>query len=253
MIHISAEKLSFETLKKETDTFTIVRPNFSETTYKFPEELSQGEVRFIQLQEELGINIVNQKTLAEKVIDRPDGPADLLQFAFYLSGDNVKAQTEGMKSEIIVSGGDSLILPPIVPGKIEIPANQHFNVIIILINPSLLYPFIEEDGTQMPSDFLKLIEGSYRDPFIHQVIITPAMQISLHQILNCPYQGALKYIYLEAKALELVALRLELLLLDKKPLDQPSLLQSADIDRIHHAKKILADNMENPPSLSDLA
>lgn len=35
------------------------------------------------------------------------------------------------------------------------------------------------------------------------------MQIILHQIVNCPFHGLIKEIYLQAKCLELMALKLE--------------------------------------------
>ena len=80
------------------------------------------------------------------------------------------------------------------------------------------------------------------------------MQVCLHQILNCPYQGATKIIYLESKALELIAMRLqEVFSEDESQHSVSKVIRANDIERIYHAKEILRCNFENPPSLPELA
>lgn len=83
--------------------------------------------------------------------------------------------------------------------------------------------------------------------------ITRAMLAALRQILNCPYQGVVKKLYLESKSLELLALLLE----EKaqKNLDsQPRVyLSPGDVERIHHASSILQKQIPDPPSLLELS
>lgn len=79
------------------------------------------------------------------------------------------------------------------------------------------------------------------------------MHLALQQILNCPYKGLTKQIYLESKVLELIALRLEQAIEDNQTQKQSVRLRSDDIERIHHAKDILLCNSNNPPSLVALA
>ena len=55
----------------------------------------------------------------------------------------------------------------------------------------------------------QLLEGKDEIFYFNSGKTTPKMQVCLHQILNCPYQGATRQIYLEAKALELIAMRLQ--------------------------------------------
>jgi len=59
--------------------------------------------------------------------------------------------------------------------------------------------------------------------------------------------------YLEAKTLEVVALELELILTSRQTSEQSLKLQRDDIDRIHYAKEILIQRLNNPPSLMELA
>ena len=82
---------------------------------------------------------------------------------------------------------------------------------------------------------------------------TVAMQTVLHQILHCPFGGITKKIYLESKVWELMALLIE----EEKERHQSKhstfTLKPDDVDRIHHAKEILTQQINNPPLLLDLA
>jgi len=54
-----------------------------------------------------------------------------------------------------------------------------------------------------------MLGGQYERPFLDPIAITPAMQTALRQILQCPYQGLTRSLYLEAKSIELIALYLD--------------------------------------------
>ena len=72
----------------------------------------------------------------------------------------------------------------------------------------------------------------------------------VNQILSCPHSGQMRRTYLADKALELVALMLRGL----GHLDAVSSpLIGEDLDRIYQAGKILARNLNNPPSVETLA
>jgi AraC-like DNA-binding protein len=77
--------------------------------------------------------------------------------------------------------------------------------------------------------------------------------MDIHQILNCPYQGSLRRLYLESKTLELIAHNLAQLVVDKNGYDKTFTLLSGDIERVREARDVLICNMENPPSLLELA
>ena len=74
---------------------------------------------------------------------------------------------------------------------------------------------------------------------------------TIRQILNCPFQGFTKRMYLQAKVLELLALQLAVF----EPGDRSSCvgLRSQTVDRIQTAAEILANNLDAPPAISDLA
>ncbi len=106
----------------------------------------------------------------------------------------------------------------------------------------------------MSSELKRLLAG---DPevFLSPIQdITPTMQVALQQILNCPYHGVVKQLYLESKSIEVLALWLEQALSGTST-SEPSMsaLRSDEVDRIYQAKEILIQQMHNPPSLIALA
>jgi AraC family transcriptional regulator, transcriptional activator of the genes for pyochelin and ferripyochelin receptors len=102
------------------------------------------------------------------------------------------------------------------------------------------------------------LDGVRQDFFWEDGPLTPAMGVVLDQILHCPFSGVTEHIYLEAKCLELIALKLDQLSQGKVYEEKSSPLsyqgfQPEDIERIDRARKLLIRDLKHPPSLSVLA
>ncbi|HIK06870.1 MAG TPA: helix-turn-helix transcriptional regulator [Trichormus sp. M33_DOE_039] len=105
----------------------------------------------------------------------------------------------------------------------------------------------------LPVNLRNIIEKADSEINLFQIgRTTPQMQTILQQILNCPYQALTKQLYLEAKVLELMAIRLEDLQ-DSPPFDTNISLKPIQIDSIYQARDILINNFTNPPTLIALA
>lgn len=79
------------------------------------------------------------------------------------------------------------------------------------------------------------------------------MQVVLHQILNCPYKGPLKQMYLEGKVLELATLQFSQFTEQDGLTSSSLVLKPDDVERLHQAKTILTQQFDQPPSLITLA
>ncbi|NEQ46645.1 MAG: helix-turn-helix transcriptional regulator [Leptolyngbya sp. SIOISBB] len=99
-----------------------------------------------------------------------------------------------------------------------------------------------------------MLEYALPDPlYIHSVDldyancqpITSAMRSVMTQILSCPYQGKTRRQYLEAKAQELVALRIQ-------AIKQPR-LPPFELSCIYQAASVLRSQIINPPTVEALA
>lgn len=77
------------------------------------------------------------------------------------------------------------------------------------------------------------------------------MMTAAHQILQCAYHGAVRRLYLEGKALELIALLLSEMA-DERSLG-PLGLRAGDAERLHEARRILLINSDSPPTIRQLA
>ncbi|MEM9483690.1 MAG: AraC family transcriptional regulator [Cyanobacteria bacterium P01_F01_bin.116] len=121
---------------------------------------------------------------------------------------------------------------------------EHSNGLIHLIADTL---------KSLPIEIRQCLEDCGKNWLDETNIITPAMRSPLDQIFRCPFQGRTKQIYLEGKCLELVALKLEQLKEIDKRTGPFCSLKPDDVERIHFAKAILTDNLDNPPSLMELA
>ncbi|PPS42375.1 hypothetical protein [Chroococcidiopsis sp. TS-821] len=58
----------------------------------------------------------------------------------------------------------------------------------------------------LPQELRQQLENPDKEFYTDLSIVTPEVHLVLQQILNCPYQGEIEKIYLQAKALELMAL-----------------------------------------------
>lgn len=81
-----------------------------------------------------------------------------------------------------------------------------------------------------------------------------AMQMTVQQILQCPFTGVTRCLYFESKMWELMVLILEDLSQEKTAIPLFACgLKEDDIERIHYGGKILREHLQNPPSLIELA
>ncbi len=92
-----------------------------------------------------------------------------------------------------------------------------------------------------------------KTPFILKRKISPMTRLTVNQIFNCPYKGALRKLYLECKSMELLVCQLGDMA--QEPVHNASYfsLHSLDRERIHFAREILTRDMGQPPSLHELA
>ncbi|MEO0539044.1 MAG: AraC family transcriptional regulator [Cyanobacteria bacterium P01_A01_bin.123] len=81
--------------------------------------------------------------------------------------------------------------------------------------------------------------------------VTSQMRSLAHQMWHAPYRGAAKQLYLQAKVFELLALHLDLLTVESPSF--ASSLRPDTLARIYYAQEILIAQLENPPSLLELA
>jgi AraC-like DNA-binding protein len=85
--------------------------------------------------------------------------------------------------------------------------------------------------------------------------LTADMRMAIHQILLCPFQGKTKCLFLESKVLELIShMRFQQTLRSECQSRSAHIkLLVDDREKIWQAKGILDENLEDPPSIPELA
>jgi AraC-like DNA-binding protein len=126
-------------------------------------------------------------------------------------------------------------------------------VIGIGIDPTVSKLFTEEQLDGLLGTLTHVGDSARNRLFFQTRDTTLAMRTALTQALHCPYRDTTRHLYLESKALELLALTFAQVGLEDTHSPARPRLRPDDIERIHHAGDILVDKMDAPPSLLALA
>lgn len=239
-------------------TFEI---NGIDTLITFPHKFApSGSLLISEMRPGIRVQINDIKPLEKFGIRTRFFGNDPFEFNFYLDGysrgiisnnvcrtnRHIALELPAGKSLMMFAGADSSAIW-------ELWAERYLQAIEIHVEPSLIQGLMESNSQVLPSDLAEIIKGDREQTFWHIGIITPAMEMALHQLIGCPYQGMMKQMYVEGKALELVVLKLAQLKGTTLQAKTGKILKNDDIERIHYAREILVKNIDNPPSLLELA
>ena len=180
-----------------------------------------------------------------------------IQFGFTYSGKNRCIYSVGgpkARSQEMQAGSNGIFHLPKTRGSIEQSYECPPCVIGIIASPELLCSYFAEDMTQLPEPFRKKLEGRRGEAMTWFGPRSQAKHHLLSQILNCPFKGGLRKLFLESRAMELLTLQLhDYIRSEKGAAPESPPLCPADVERIRHARDILVMDLEKPPRLSALA
>ncbi|HIK15926.1 MAG TPA: helix-turn-helix transcriptional regulator [Leptolyngbyaceae cyanobacterium M33_DOE_097] len=214
-----------------------------------PSILGKGYKRDIELRNGIDLTFHRYQLRDDLVMDRvPAEETGYLEWMFALSS------TVRLPGGVQISQGQHLLAGLITPGgNVEGLGYTTTIEVDIHLEPEGLKTLVGDQIDVLPTELQRMLERDESTPFSPVRSITPAMQVALQQMLDCPYQGVIKQMYLESKSVEVLALWLDQVHADDA-LSQPSpTLAVVDIDRIHQAREILLNQLDHPPSLLTLA
>ncbi|MGF1480066.1 MAG: helix-turn-helix transcriptional regulator [Cyanophyceae cyanobacterium] len=218
-----------------------------------PRQIGTGSDRSIQLRPGLELALSDRNHHQLTIVEETHDPSFPISAKFYLSG-GVRTVTPNVAGiaddyEEVASQNYLFFLPDILEFE-HFPAQQPIQSIRIYLQPDLLQSQTEFD---LPTPLQQLGEGTKQR--FHQPLgkTTPQMQQVLHQILTCPFQGAIQRLYWEGKAWELLALQLAQWTQMSESKGRSLCLRPQDIDRLYQARAFLLENLADPPSIIELA
>jgi AraC family transcriptional regulator, transcriptional activator of the genes for pyochelin and ferripyochelin receptors len=202
------------------------------------------------LQDSLSITI-REWEMAESVLHSgcEESNSSEIGLIFNLSG-KVQTHHHGLTEEIPEFVGYYQLEHSNLPETELWAVGEPFRRIYLNFDPVRLFENFSFSDRIIP-EIRQLLEGNnYR--FYRSQPITPQIDRVLQQILHCPYTGFLKQTYFYGKAWELITLTFEKLG-EGISVSSAKFLKPSEIEKIHQAREILIDNLNNPPSLSSLA
>ena len=223
------------------------------TQVNLPRKLGEGSDLIFQLREGLTISIRSGQLWQPLFIQQEHSETFPVIAKFYLSGSSrVKTpKVPEVSSDYEENSGYNYIYH--LPNTIEYEewrSDSYIQVVMVEANLDYFRTFSNNNGS-LPNPLNILMQKSQK---FHQSLgkMTPAMIQMLQQIIGCPYQGMTQQLYLESKALELLALQFSYLESDSIASKQLG-LKAEDLERVQCARDILVQRLNNPPSLIELS
>ncbi|MDZ7960274.1 MAG: AraC family transcriptional regulator [Aulosira sp. DedQUE10] len=220
------------------EPFEILRP--------MPKRLGKGYIRDIEVHPHLWLEIWDCEYHNDVLCKIPEWDHPL-QFCVYLSGKVIdeygKQSGEGYTC---ISGSG-------VQRQMTLKFSKSRRMGVDIQMPAdLLAAFFPDEKGEIPQQLRLFAKGNDWQTLLYPETTTAIAGIA-QQIINCPFQGMTKRMYLQAKVLELMALQLAPILSAQNKLQPSPRLKPDTIARIHLAREILLSRLENPPSLLELS
>lgn len=215
-----------------------------------------NQTHYMQLFAGMVLNYANFHISAKQNFPQVRLNRPLIEFSFHVLGHGKGSLSNslGTYDEVYASPATTVVsFHPEAKCKIQVKGGERFLALNIYIPPHMLGDLLDGDLSAMPGKLKAAASGCSVMPFNVTGDLNPEMRMIVDQIINCPHQGAIQKIYMESKALELVACRLAQFKNGPCRHCACQRMKPADLNKIHEAKERLLASIEDPPSLASLA
>jgi AraC-like DNA-binding protein len=229
--------------------------NGLERSWMWPEEIGHGFMYMIKLRPGIVLGIGDYRLFKKIEISFVYDMSPLI-FGYSLSGSmsyTVNFEKGRQRQEGYKPGYSIMAYLPKWQGIARPAAGTQISCVGIYIAPPVLNALIAGRYDTIPTDLRDIVGGDDEKYFCRTSTTIPSIDSAVRQILDCPYQGALKRLFLESKALELITYSMARLASSKRALNKSGSLRPRDVERVHHARELVSRNFRNPPKLLDLA
>jgi AraC-like DNA-binding protein len=178
----------------------------------------------------------------------------MIDFGFILSGRlNHQLQKDVTERHVKVNSGLSGIgYFPGWKGVVEIPGGEMLRVLHVHVAPKLLRDLLGNELGGMPYNFQIIFDGR-ESSYLYRRAMDSSIEVVAQEIYRGGLNGSLKGLYLEGKALELIALQLKRLMSNGNDKQTHTRLSRNEKDRIRAAGDRLIQDLSTPPTLADLS
>lgn len=199
-----------------------------------------------------GILIVHRTVeLEHELVLEVEHDFPFLKMQFELEGhSSFNNKIKGCKDVLIENASQRLFFLPEVKGILKYPRSRY--TLEINLSLDFLYRTFNNDLLPLGSFGTGIMNN--QPVFLNSIAlpVTPAMNFVIRDIINCPFKGTIKKIYLENKVTELLILQIE----QRNAMyhtERAGSFKKSDIDKFHYARELIEKNMQQPCSLIKLA
>ncbi|WP_321491815.1 AraC family transcriptional regulator [uncultured Desulfobacter sp.] len=227
-----------------------------ETRWEWPLESGRGSMYMITFRPGFMMGIGDCRSTETTSIHFENMKVPFIMFNFGISGRmDTTVDLEKGRQALCTSRPDHSIIAylPQIQGDHTICARPSLQWIVIYLDPHLLKDVATTDPDPMPVDLCEIAAGANEKHVYKMSPSDNSIAMTLGQILDCPYQGFFKRLYLESKGLELVTHTLARLMPSKAQAKKIFSLRPQDIERVQYAWELVRQDLQNPPKLLDLA
>ncbi len=216
-----------------------------EAVYSLPSLLGHGYSREVKLCPGLDLEIFHY-TLSDDFVYRGVENPHPVQFMVHLSGVVDSGSVLYQDADYSYIGGSGIQRAFDVIHM----STQPLVGVNIHLEPQLIKQLFATPNGDLPPEIQPLIQGeNWQRVFSPRV--TGEMRRVVQQIMDCPFLGLTKRLYLQSKVFELMALQLDGMAPAKTA--AASVPKAETLARIHYAAERLRSHLENPPNLTALA
>ncbi len=242
-------RMSFDEFNELTNHSNIIKNPLEnpESAINITKKYGKANIKHFSITDEIVIfysNIsLNDKLILDFNIDEK-----VVILGFILSGNILsKNRTE----EFYIQKNHSILFYAFGDDLKDLYNDENIHFVYLILKKSLFIKYLNMNEEIAPniSKLLKEFENSMKI-LDYSNLSLKSLNI-LQDILNPPFEGNLKRMFLEAKVLEILAIKFDEIA--KKQDVKKSNLSKDDIERIYFAKEILLKNMKNPPTIKELA
>lgn len=136
---------------------------------------------------------------------------------------------------------------------ITVPANTHVRILHVHITPNLFRTLLQNELEILPKELLSALEGKTAKPFLQRGAFHFGIQECVHHALHGACRGMPRRVFLEGKALELIALQLSWLNARKGGSGRPASLNTRERNAVQAARELLVADIASQPGLVELS
>ena len=228
----------------------------SESYWSFPDALGRGGFRKIVIRKDFELWITDCFPYRD-ILCQEKNVSSAVLFGFCLQGMYSGRLDKGRFSFSLASGEHSLFCcsKNLQGSGRMVEGEQHFFV-SLLIGSELVLSYLDDDRSLL-QEVLREVMSSSDDRFLFRVEqMTSDMRVALGQIIDCPYRGTSRRLFLESRCLELMAYQLQQFSGDCLAGSCHRgcvTLHPSERIKIERVRRFLLDNLASPVKLHDLA